>query len=82
MDFLRGSKGDRRRCEFVYVIFFFFFFYSFSLFLNNCLLFFCLNFVDYVNGRKDGELIVLGERNLLHIFLKKVKCFCAFSIIP
>jgi hypothetical protein len=40
----------------------------FFLFLNNFLLFFCLSFGDCVNGRKDGELIVLGERNLLHIF--------------
>jgi hypothetical protein len=39
------------------------------LFLNNFLLFFCLNFGDCVNGRKDGELIVLGERNLLHIYI-------------
>ena len=52
-------KGGEEGVNLFYVLFFF---------LNNFLLFFCLNFGDYVNGRKDGELIVLGERNLLHIF--------------
>jgi len=56
----------------------------FFLFLNNFLLFFCLSFGDCVNGRKDGELIVLGERNLLHIFFSSSSSFFflgAFSII-